>query len=406
MAADLLPAIVPGGLGVNTHFTKAKPGELDEIAAAGVRIIRTDLTWGGTERTKGVYDFAAFDGLLKDLESHHIRAWFILDYSNPIYDKQSPHTDEVRAAFAAWAVAAVRHFHGRDIVWEMWNEPNGEFWKPRANVDDYAKLSLVTAKAIHAADPSAIFVGPGTSGVDLKFIEGCFKAGCLDDWAAVSVHPYRQEGPEPAVKDYDALRTLIAKYAKGRPVPILSGEWGYSVAWKNFDDQKQADYLARQWLVNQWQQIPISIWYDWHDDGTDPREGEHHFGIVRHDPSTRPATAFDAKPSYEAAKTLTTVLAGCKCLGRIKTDKPDDYAILFADRDKRIVAAWTAGKASHEIVLPVSAGRFSGTSVAGDPLPAMTATDAGLTVTVDAAPVYLMPAGPNPKLAAMAGERP
>ena len=33
-------------------------------------------------------------------------------------------TQEFREAFAKWAVAAVGHFKGRGIVWELWNEPN------------------------------------------------------------------------------------------------------------------------------------------------------------------------------------------------------------------------------------------------------------------------------------------
>ena len=34
-------------------------------------------------------------------------------------------------------------------------------------------------------------------------------------------------------------------------------------------------------------QIPcsLSIWYDWRDDGDDPKEAEHRFGIVRRKPT-------------------------------------------------------------------------------------------------------------------------
>jgi hypothetical protein len=397
---------MPAGIGINIHFTKGKSGELDEMEAAGIRWIRTDLNWAGTERAKGVYNFSVFDGLLKDLEAHHIAAWFILDYGNPLYDKDSPHTDEDRTAFAAWAAAAVTHFAGHGIVWEMWNEPNIGFWKPKPNVDDYAKLARATGKAVHAADPSAVFVGPGCSQIDMKFLEACFKAGCLDDWSAVSVHPYRQSGPERAVAEYDGLRKLIATYAHGRSVPILSGEWGYSVAWKNFDDDRQADYLARQWLVNQWQQIPISIWYDWRDDGPDPKEAEHHFGIVRHAPTTRPGVPYDAKPAYAAAKTLTTVLNGYVCLGRVKTDRPDDYVLLFADGDKKILAVWTAAKTPQLIRIGATTGSFTATSMTGKPLPAVEATDVGLAITVGPEPVYLVPAVGNTSLSELRAEHP
>ena len=76
---------------------------------------------------------------------------------------------------------------------------------------------------------------------------------------------------------------LIDQYApKGKQIPILSAEWGYSAAWKDFDETKQGKMLPRQWLVNLANDVPLSIWYDWHDDGTDPKEPEHHFGTVQH----------------------------------------------------------------------------------------------------------------------------
>ena len=42
------------------------------------------------------------------------------------------------------------------------------------------------------------YVGPATSTIDFKFLEACFKAGLLEYWSAVSVHPYRLQDPETA----------------------------------------------------------------------------------------------------------------------------------------------------------------------------------------------------------------
>src|SRR6476646_4254882 len=148
------PGLVPDGLGVNIHSTDPRPGEMEMLAAAGFRFVRMDFTWGGTERNRGEYDFAAYERLLAALDRHEIRAVFILDYSNRLYDDGlSPHTDDGRAAFARWAAAAATHFKGRGVIWEVWNEPNiKQFWKPQPSADDYAKLALAAAKAIHAAE--------------------------------------------------------------------------------------------------------------------------------------------------------------------------------------------------------------------------------------------------------------
>jgi hypothetical protein len=77
----------------------------------------------------------------------------------------------------------------------MWNEPNGSFWKPKANVEDYVKLALAVGRAIRDAAPQEVYIGPATSGIKFDFLEACFQAGLLDYWRAVSVHPYRQTDP-------------------------------------------------------------------------------------------------------------------------------------------------------------------------------------------------------------------
>ena len=200
-------------------------------------------------RPRGVYDFSAYDSLLAGLTARHIKPLFILDYGNDLYEKGSPRTHEARAAFARFAAASARHFRGKTILWELWNEPNGGFWQPKADVAEYGALALATARAIKAADPDATVIAPGTSGIPLDFLEALFKQGLLNDIEAVSVHPYRSGNPETAAKDYQALRLLIHRYApKSKDIPLVSSEWGYTTV--DISEQQQAQFLARQWLTN------------------------------------------------------------------------------------------------------------------------------------------------------------
>ena len=230
-----LPA--PGtldGLGVNIHFTEPHPGELEMIRAAGFRWVRMDFTWAATEPEPGRYDFAKYDALLAGLEKNGLRGYFILDYGHPRYaeagDKhpftRRAGTQEFRDAFAKWAVAAIGHFKGRGIVWELWNEPNiAGFWKPKPDVQQYIALAKTAAAALEKAGllgksrtfPSGTkrevagecLVGPATSVIDLPFLDACFAAGLLEVFDAVSVHPYRQGAPESVAEEYRALRLLI-----------------------------------------------------------------------------------------------------------------------------------------------------------------------------------------------------
>jgi hypothetical protein len=403
-AAELVAPVIPQSLGVNIHFTDARPGEMKMLADAGFRFVRMDFDWAKIESTRGRYDYSAYDRLVKSLDEFGIRAVFILDYANPLYDdNRSPDSDEGRRAFARWAAESVQHFAGKKILWEMYNEPNiTPFWRPKPNTDDYVKLALAVGKAIREAAPGEAYVGPACSGVDLPFLEACFKAGLLEYWDAVSIHPYRQQDPETVEDDYRDVRLLIARYApKDKKIPILSGEWGYSSAWDSFDEDRQAKMLARQWLTNLANDVPLSIWYDWHDDGPDPKEAEHHFGTVRFPPlapgeSRGEGAPYDAKPGYLAARTLSTQLAGFTFNKRLALARDDDYMLLFTrGNDEVRVVAWTTSRKPRDVTLPASPGAFTVVSHTGEKLPARTADEKGLPVTLTDAPQYLVPENPN-----------
>ena len=396
LAPPLPSPTVPDGLGVNIHFTDARPGEMEMLAAAGFRFVRMDFGWQATERAKGEYDFSAYDRLLSALDKHRLRAVFILDYAHRLYDDGlSPHTDDGRAAFARWAAAAAKHFKGRGVLWENWNEPNiKQFWKPQPNAEDYAKLALAAAKAIHEAAPGEAVIGPATSRVDLKFLETCFKAGLLEHWAAVSVHPYRQEDPETASEDYRKLRELMARHApQGKPLPpILSGEWGYSATWRQYDEARQGKMLPRLWLTNLAEGVPLSIWYDWKDDGPDPKEPEHHFGTVGYEYHGGRDPVYDPKAAYKAAKTLTAALAGFRFAERVPVGTPDDYVLRFKKEQDVRVVAWTRSREPKRITVPgVKAGTYSATGHAGESLPGVEATAEGLALELTDAPRYYAP---------------
>jgi len=217
--------------GTNIHFTKPLAGEMDMLAGTGWQFIRMDLTWSETEREKGVYDFSSYDTLMSNLAQYNMRAILILDYSNSLYDDGlSVYTDEGREAFTKWAMAAVDRFQGRNVFWEMYNEPNiNVFWKPQPNVTDYIALATSVGKALKASYPFEIYMGPATSQMDWAFIESCFQGGLLKYFDYVSVHPYRSEMPETASVDFQTLYGMIKKYAPtGKSIPIVSSEWGYS----------------------------------------------------------------------------------------------------------------------------------------------------------------------------------
>lgn len=378
--------IVPEGLGLNIHFVDPLPGEMQKLAESGAGWVRMDLLWDWTEKQKNSYNFEAYDRLVQALDEYHLKAYFILDYSNPLYDQgQPPHSDEGREAFARWAVAATSRYAGKGYVWEIWNEPNSKkFWPPKANAKDYARLNLAVGKAFAEANLSETLVGPASSRFPYKFLKTCFEMGVLQYWSAVSIHPYRDWLlPETATRTFSRVRDLIARYApEGRSYPILSGEWGYSTVQFRLNETKQAKYLARMFLNNLGQQLPISIWYDWKDDGDNPKEKEHHFGIVHQDFQQE-------KPAYRALKTLTEQLRGFRFLsGGLSAD--GQAYVYFWERDNEIrITAWTTSSKKIDIWIPNLTGEFEATDYLGEVRGVLKSTSQGLPVRLENAPLYL-----------------
>jgi hypothetical protein len=341
------PAI-PNGFGVNIHFT-GEPHDLDMIAEAGFKFIRMDLVWSRIEKVKGIYEFdkAGYDALTKGCTERGINILYILDYSNKLYEAdQSIRTEAGREAFAAFAGAAAKRYAGKGILWEIWNEPNlRHFWSPQPSAEDYCKLVEATADHIRQADPTCQVVGGATSQIPLEWFEDCFKRGLLEWIDILSVHPYRSKAPETVIADYAKIRELIKWYTPvGKDLPIISGEWGYS-------------NLARMFLVNLYQGIPVSIWYDWKNDGSDPDEREHQFGTVHHD--------LKPKAAYSAVKTLASTLGGYSIDERLDLGNEDDFAFKLIKDQNDAIAFWTLGD-RHEVTLSVEPGEVTLVDIGGD----------------------------------------
>ena len=388
-------SFIPQGLGVNIHFTDPQPGEVKMIADAGFRWVRMDFKWDATERERGRYDFGEYDRLMSALDEAKIQALFILDYGNPLYDNGAPpRTPETRQAFARWAVAAARHFSKRGVIWEVYNEPNHDtFWPPHPNANEYVELALAVGRAFRSEVPHEKLIGPAVSEMDFSFLETCFKAGSLDYWSAVSVHPYLRSDPEGAAVEYCRLRKMIQQYstARGseRVIPIISGEWGYSSAWRGMSEEKQGALFAREMLTNVANEIPMSIWYDWRDDGSDPKDAEHHFGLVRNTYQSGRDQVYEPKPAYHAAKTLSEWFNGYVFEQRLAVGGADDYVLVFAKGGDRRIAAWTTSASRHRLNIPIDKGEFKVSRHTGETAGSVSAGEQGISIEVSTAPVYL-----------------
>ncbi|NOY83081.1 MAG: hypothetical protein GXP31_18940, partial [Kiritimatiellaeota bacterium] len=398
------PVTDPGSrFGAAVHFGRGGRGPLENnlklASDLGLRWLRDDGGWGSIERVAGVYRVpAVFDRFLRTSRP----VWgceplVILDYSNNLYEQdRSVRTDRGRRAFAAWAEYMARTYRDTVRYWEVWNEPNIGFWKPKPDPVQYAALLKATYAAVRRGNPEAVVVAMCTAGIDFKFIEAVLKqktVGCFD---AVSVHPYRYpRAPEKGaslVGDLRKLMALLERYGVGK-VPILLTEIG----WPNQEDKRglpeniSADYLARMHiLLAQFPTVRAIFWYDFQDDGTRRDYNENNFGLVHND--------FTPKAPAIASRMTSMALKGRRFVRKL-ADGPSLYAFEFAGKGReRTLAAWsTDGRDTLTVRWPGN-GSVRTVSALG-PFGKKTLREGVLVLPVSGTPVFVVGQGEPERLA-------
>ena len=295
-----------------------------------------DLPWNSVETTQGVYNFAASDALYRACAARGIHVMFILDYGNSLYGND-PTSATWLNGFTNYAAAAAAHYEGDGNIWEVWNEPDVT-WPTGSNPTQYMNLVDQVVPAMRAADPNSTIVAPALSGFNTAYMQTCFSGGLLNLVNGVSVHPYGIATPEAVASSYATVRALINQYHPGGTVPIVSSEWGYpnTIYSPGLTAQQQGDYLARSFSVNLSQGIPLSIWYDWKNDGTNALDPEQNFGMVTAD--------LVPKPAYAEMQLLTESLNGEHFTAQLNDGNPNDWLLVFTSPSgQETLAAWTTG---------------------------------------------------------------
>jgi len=357
-------ALLPDSpFGVNTAFRPDTPdldARLRAMQDAGIKWGRQDFTWSRIERKKGEYDFAPYDRLVKQCRNHGILLFGNFAYGPSFYD---PRTSEGVEAYCNFARAATKHFAGTVDHWQIWNEPNGGFWK--GTPEQYARLLAASGKAIHDANPKAKVLGLNMAFCDVLWAEKILKLVPYECFDIACFHPYRPpSAPEDRfdwweldqyVKswhrrdlkpDYplvhmslleqtEELIKVMEKFGKPKPLWITEMCWNTHIHPYGTSELRQADLAVRLYtLALASRKIEKVFWWTLKDGGTRQFDQADMVGIMRADLSP--------KYAYYAYAFMTRMLEGKKWT-RNEVLGPDVYAVAFADDDKNedIIVAWS-----------------------------------------------------------------
>lgn len=402
---QFLPTI-ENRVAVNAHFTQPPPASDHEwalLVEAGIRCIRIDMVWTRVEKEEGAYDWSFYDDLTQKLLKYKIRPLFILGYAHPLYGKAitvqrkgkkvpritPPETPRDIAAFARWSAEAAERYQACNPIWEIWNEPDvSSFWAPEANVDAYIRMALATADAIRKKQPQAILTAPSMSGVPSwhyypSFIPTVLSSPLGHKIDVVSIHPYRSREPETVLENMDLLNGYIRNALPERvgSLRYLFSEWGYSTGKGVRTEEMQAAYCVRMQLSGLMAGAVITVWYDWRDDGDDPNNREHRFGLIRRNG--------EPKPAYHACAKFISELKGYCYKKRIALKNDANYALLFVNgKGERKLVVWNSSDGSHDSLPEQFRAAGDGRDMLGQPVP-LKVKNNQLQLELTHAPIYI-----------------
>lgn len=362
-------------MGVNTHFgLRSYKWDLDRlmpmISDLGVGWVRDGIAWKFVEPEKGKYVVPDFLRLWVDaMNGSGIKIILLLDNvgGNPAY--ADPYDSEGYAGAAAFLAKELK---GKVQVLEVLNEPAnfgfskhyGGSWngwdgdgKVSPWVGRYVTLLNQAAKSAKAANPAIKVIGLGSvSPVNFRQIA----LGLVPQVDGIVDHPYSfRTVPElipfpatPSIIKRDGIATadergtfasqialyreLAAKH-KG-PKELWLTEWGFSnhvekeaKQYAGYTKEAQAKYALRRFAQCLGLGVEVSVWYDFWEDGNDPYNAEHRFGLVDRN--------YQVKPVYQAIQRLSRFMLPYKRAENVELE-----VFVNNSRSDQWPIAWDGGK--------------------------------------------------------------
>jgi len=359
-ADSLLPT---SPFGINTAFQPDTPNLetiLQKMQEAGIKWGRQDFTWRRIEKTKGQYEWQDYDRLVETCRKFGILLFGNLAYAPGFHD---PRTPEGVQAYCNFVRETVKHFAGKVKFWQIWNEPNGGFWK--GTPEQYASLLAAAGKAIHEASLEAKVLGLNMAFCDVLWAEKILNLVPYDCFDIACFHPYRvPSSPEepfdwweldqyvkswhrndldpnyPLVRmDFlqqtDELIKVMSKFGQAKPIWITEICWNSQIHPYGVLETRQADLVVRfHVLAIASGKVEKVFWWTFKDTGTRQFDQADMVGLVRNDLSP--------KYSYYAFCFMTRMLEGKK---HVRNDAfgPQVYAAVFAEDEagEDTIVAWS-----------------------------------------------------------------
>lgn len=235
----------------------------DVLGESGIKHARVQCGWRKCEKKPGVYNFSWLDGIVDNLLRRGVEVWLQLSFGNPLYTpnskydafkKEHPgeepvsgflrgfvadtpfyHGPEAMNSWLRFVSALTEHYRNRIRDYEVWNEPDGNFFWAINSVPPYSGISpeemqkrtardffeftKQTAEAVRSVRPDArIAICP--SKLHGVYIRELGKLGIGKVIDILACHTYDATTQAFDQAHYNQIRAII------RPKEMWMGEGG------------------------------------------------------------------------------------------------------------------------------------------------------------------------------------
>jgi hypothetical protein len=307
-----LPAVAQNPrMGVNfANYPNNNPGSYAQARTAGAKYDRVTISMAATAGGWGGYDSLVSAATSQAIEvlgtlvqptypdacdtSISFGVWCVPKDLNLAWNQSS---------WGNWVYQAVNRYKANIHAWEIWNEPNLEFW---AGSDaQYALLLKRSYQAIKAADPAATVVFGGIyRGNNIGRTVGFWNAIVADSEAAANnyffdvmgFHLY-DGGHCSTFDELGYMKSMMPVALQGKPWWIT--ESGIRV-WDSTRDGYATPYQQASWLISNYTYAlykDVKRYYFWRT--TDAGDTAQPWGLMNDAGTLRPAyTAYQVAAQY------------------------------------------------------------------------------------------------------------
>ncbi len=320
----------------------AQRREAETAMLAGAKVLRTDALWGKIQPNREEWDYSSLDRVVELFGAQGIELELIYSFTpkwavaadwKPLSPDPARATRAPRPDYEYWREFVRRtagRYQGKIRFFEVWNEPD-LFSFANFSAEEYLVMLRIAAKETRAVNSGAVVLTGGYTCMppfsalnDQKHQEKILSQA-KDSY---DVHAFHGHGPFPhyfpQIERMKVMRENLQVTApwwanETADNSVFTGEYGQAVTlWKK--------------LFYSWANGSIGYnWYDLRNDGYDPRNVEHNFGMVTHD--------FQPKAVYPAYNTITRNFHDARYLDTV-TLFPEARLYRFQRAGAMLAAGW------------------------------------------------------------------